>query len=218
MIRAAIFDLDGTLVDNMAFHLRAWQAIGQKLGHAITAEQFERDFAGRKNEEIIPRLLGRLVPPDELHALAEEKESAYRELYRPHLAPMAGAVELMDKLAAKGLKLAIASAAPAANRALVLEGLGWHSRFVAVVGGEGLRGKPAPDIFLASAERSGVAPAECVAFEDAVNGVASAHAAGMRVAGILSTTPAELLRQAGATWTARDFRALPVELTTLLFG
>src|SRR4051812_7197200 len=114
--RAAVFDLDGTLVDNMGFHLRAWQAISARLKLTVTAEQFEREFAGRKNEEILPRLLGPEVPAAELEALAEEKESAYRELYRPHAAPMAGAVELIAKLRARGYRIAIASAAPPKNR------------------------------------------------------------------------------------------------------
>jgi beta-phosphoglucomutase len=215
-IRAAIFDLDGTLVDNMGFHLRAWQEISSRLGISVTAEQFERELAGRKNEEIFPQLLGRPVPEDELLALAEEKESRYRELYRNQVLAMPGAPELLEMLASRQVKLAVASAAPVKNRQMVLEALGWTHRFDAVVGGEGLRGKPAPDIFLAAAERIGVEPQFCVAFEDAVHGVASACAAGMRVAGILSTTPPELLRSAGAEWTARDFRALPAELRHLL--
>ena len=217
-MRAAVFDLDGTLVDNMGFHLRAWQTTAQRLGLSVSAERFEREYAGRKNEEIFPHLLGRPVDAEELHALAEEKESLYRELYLPHVSPMAGAPELLDALEARGLMVAVASAAPEANRKMVLTALGWAARFGAVVGGEGLRGKPAPDIFLAAAAKLGVAPEDCVAFEDAVHGVASARAAGMRVAGILSTTPAELLCAAGAEWTAPDFTALPASLRALLLG
>jgi beta-phosphoglucomutase family hydrolase len=217
-LRAAVFDLDGTLVDNMAFHLQAWVQMGKKLGHAITAEQFERDFAGRKNEEIFPRLLGREVPPDELQRLADEKESTYRALYRAHVRPMPGVTALLDTLAARGIPCAIASAAPEGNRTLVLEALGWRPRFAAVVGPEGLRGKPFPDIFLAAAKAIGVDPKDCLAFEDAVHGVAAAHAAGMTVVGIRSTTPAELLHAAGARWTARDFTELPAEVATLLAG
>lgn len=117
MIQAAVFDLDGTLVDNMGVHLRAWQQIGRKLGKEISAEQFERDFAGRKNEEIFPRLLGRAVPDPEWRPLADEKEAAYRELYRGKVAPMPGAPALLQALKQKGIKRAIASAAPPENRA-----------------------------------------------------------------------------------------------------
>jgi HAD superfamily hydrolase (TIGR01509 family) len=186
---------------------------------AVTREQFERDFAGKKNEEIFPSLLGRPLPPAELAELAEEKESTYRQLYRAHLAPMPGAVPLLERLAARGVRLALATAAPRANRELVLSGLGWGDRFEAIAGAEdAARGKPAPDIFLAAARRLGVPPESCLAFEDAVNGIRSAVSAGMLACGILSTTPAELLHQAGASWTARDFTSLPAELEQALLG
>ena len=84
--------------------------------------------------------------------LGHEKEERYRTLYRPHLAPHRGAEELLARLRARGLKLAVASSAPEANRALVLDGLEWHTRFDVVVAAEGLRGKPAPDIYLAAAK------------------------------------------------------------------
>jgi HAD superfamily hydrolase (TIGR01509 family) len=164
-------------------------------------------------------LLGRPIERAELEALAEEKEAAYRELFRPHLAPMAGAPELLERLARSGVRLAVASAAPRANRELVLTGLQWERRFERVVGAEDApRGKPAPDLYLAAACALGVEPAACVAFEDAVNGVQSAVSAGMAAAGVLSTTPAELLHQSGARWTMRDFTQLPAELERALFG
>ncbi len=217
-VRAAIFDLDGTLVDNMSFHLAAWVATGEKLGKPVGKEQFEREFAGRKNEEIFPLLLGREVPPDELNRLAFEKEAAYRELYRPHLRPLAGAEALLDRLAARGVKLALATAAPIENRQMALEGLGWTKRFASVTGGEGKRGKPAPDIFLAAAKALDTPPEVCIAFEDAVQGVRSAVAAGMATAAVLTTTPKELLLQAGARWAMPDFTRLPDDLEALLFG
>ena len=217
--RAAIFDLDGTLVDNMGYHLRAWQDLAHRLGLEVTAERFEREFAGQKNEEIFPTLLGRPVPAAELSALAEEKEAAYRDLYRPHLAPLAGAVALLDRLVASGVRIAVASAAPRANREMVLGGLGWNARFEKVIGGEhAARGKPAPDLYLAAASALGVPPSECVAFEDAVNGVKSAVSAGMAAAAVLTTTPAEVLVQCGARWTMRDFTELPTALSQELFS
>lgn len=141
--------------------------------------------------------------------LEAEKEGEYRELYRPHLAPLRGANELLERLHANGVKLAVASSAPPENRALVIDGLGWQRRFDAVVASEGLPGKPAPDIFLAAAEALGIAPRECVAFEDAVNGVRAAVAAGMKVVGITTTVDAATLRSAGAAITAAHFDEVP---------
>jgi beta-phosphoglucomutase family hydrolase len=216
---AAVFDMDGTLVDNMRFHNEAWVSISRRLGVEASAERFEREFAGQKNEEIFPKLLGRSLPPEELERLAEEKESHYRALYTPHLSLHRGADGFLGRLRAAGVKLAVATAAPQGNRTLVLDGLGIRSWFARVVGAEEVtRGKPAPDIFLAAAKALGVEPGACVAFEDAINGVRSARAAGMLTVGITTTTPAEVLREAGAHWAVPDFDALPAELEARLFG
>jgi beta-phosphoglucomutase len=204
LFRAAVFDLNGTLVDDLRFHFDAWRAFAEK--HDVTLDDaFLQSINGLKNEDIFPKILGRAVPADELRALECEKEERYRDLYRPHLAPLRGANELLERLHAEGVKLAVASSAPPENRALVIEGLGWQKRFDAVVASEGLPGKPAPDVFLAAARELGVAPAECVVFEDAVNGVRAAVAAGMRVVGITTTVDAATLRSAGAAITAAHF-------------
>lgn len=217
--QAVIFDLDGTLVDNMRFHIQAWVAMARSLGIELAAERVEREFNGKRNEEIFPALLGRPVPPEELTRLAEEKESHYRQLFAPHLAPVQGARELIVRLREAGLGLAVASAAPRANRSFVLDGLGLRSHFAHVIGAEDVkRGKPHPDLFLAAAQALGVDPAACIVFEDAVLGVRAARAAGMLAVGLTTLTPAEVLREAGADWTMEDYRALPEALAQRFFG
>ncbi|WP_224250197.1 HAD family hydrolase [Hyalangium gracile] len=217
LLHAVIFDMDGTLVDNMRYHSEAWVALSQRLGVDATAERFEREFAGKKNEEILPVLLGRPVAPEELTRLAEEKETHYRSLYSPHLSLMRGAEAFIARLRGAGARLAVATAAPTENRRLVLDGLGIRSLFSRVVGAEEVtRGKPAPDIFLSAARFLEVDPASCVVFEDAVNGILAARSAGMTAVGITTTTPPEVLREAGAHFVAPDFATLPPELEARL--
>jgi HAD superfamily hydrolase (TIGR01509 family) len=215
-MRAAIFDLDGTLVDNMSVHADAWVALSTRHGAAVSRDRFLLEFAGRKNEEIIADLWpGR----DRAFAvaLADEKEALYRELYRPRLAPLPGLLALLDALESAGVLLAIASAGPALNRALVLDGLGLRRRFQKVIGAEDAkRGKPFPDIFLAAAAALGVLPGECVAFEDALLGVQAAVAAGMATAAVTTSQPEAALRQSGARWVMPDFTELPKELKSAL--
>lgn len=212
-LRAVIFDMDGTLVDNMAFHNRAWEAISARLGVPMTAERFQREFAGKKNEEIFPELLGRALPQEELDRLAHEKESLYRERYRPHLALTRGADVFLRRLREAGVRLAIGTAAPRENRDFVLDGLRLRGVFERVVGAEEVtRGKPAPDMFLLAAKDLGVSPEACVVFEDAANGVRAGKTAGMTVVGVTTAAPAEELREAGADFVVPDFAALPPEL------
>ncbi|CAN5919425.1 beta-phosphoglucomutase [soil metagenome] len=215
MLTGAVFDLDGTLVDNIRFHFEAFRTLADRLGLVMDEPTFQ-SFNGLKNEDIFPRFLGRALTKAESEALSAEKESTYRALYRPELVAPRGAQALLDRLRAAGIKLAVASSAPPANRSMVIDGLGWNASFDAVVASEGLRGKPAPDVFLAAAERLGVAPADCVAFEDAVNGIQAAAAAGMLVVGVTTNVAAEVLAAAGARFTIADFVTLPPELDALL--
>jgi beta-phosphoglucomutase len=213
---AVLFDMDGTLVDNMRFHVQAWVALARSLGldaAAAPEERFEREFAGKRNEEILSALLGRPMDPEEMTRLAEQKEAHYRALYGPHLMPLRGALELLARLRQVGRGLAVATAAPAANRDFVLDGLALRPFFSRVVGAEDVkRGKPSPDIFLATARALGVEPSGCVVFEDAVNGILAARAAGMFAVGVTTLVPEQTLREAGAHWVIPDFASLPEEL------
>lgn len=215
--RAAVFDMDGTLVDNMRFHTRAWVALASRLGRPVDPTVFEHEHAGKKNDEILPWLVGRELSRAELDALAHEKESTYRELYRSELTPMPGLLAFLDRLERGGVACAVATAAPPGNRELVLGGLDIARRFAKVIGAEHApRGKPSPDIDLAAARELGLEPAVCLAFEDAVNGVLSARAAGMPAVGVLTTTTEKALRDAGAAWVIRDFASLPADLEARL--
>lgn len=206
---AALFDLDGTLVDNMRFHGAAWMAFCERHGIAASLNTFEREYAGQKNDEILPRLFRRTLGADEVARLAEEKEEDYRRAYRPHLSLVNGAEALLSRLRASKVPTAIASAAPPKNRELVLDGLALRPLFDTVVGAEEVqRGKPFPDLFLEAAARLRVPPEGCLVFEDAVNGIKAAKAAGMFAVGVTTLTSAEALLAAGADATVPDFEAV----------
>lgn len=218
--QAVLFDMDGTLVDNMSFHTQALLEIAeQRFGVRLDPERVNRDFSGMKNAEIFRILAKREVTAEEARAWEAEKEARYRELFRPHLVPIRGVRELLAKLREGGIRTAVASAAPRENLAFILDGLELRPSFDAVVGQDDApRGKPAPDIFLAAAARLGVEPAMCLVFEDAVNGVLGARAAGMQAAGITTVCMPEVLRGAGADWTMSDLAALPADLHARLFS
>jgi beta-phosphoglucomutase len=219
VIAAAVFDLNGTLIDDMRAHGRAWAAVFRDLGVEVPAERFERELAGMKHGETFEAVLGRKLPDEEATRLGERKDALYRQIYAPELRLLAGARELLQRLRAAGIRTAVATAAPVANRDFALDGLGIRGFFDAVVGEESVRrGKPAPDLYVAAARALSADPPACVAFEDAANGVRAARAAGMHAAAVTTTTPTEALREAGAEFVLPDFVHLPRALEALMFS
>jgi beta-phosphoglucomutase len=189
--QAFVFDMDGTIVDNMAFHTDSWLAFFERRGQGLDADAFFRATAGRQGGEIIRSYLGEQLSADEVAALIHEKESVYRELYAPHLKAVDGFDELVAQAKSNGVKLSVGTAAPPANVAFTLDGLGLRGHFDAIVGASDVaRGKPHPDVFLKAAELCGVAPEHCIVFEDAPLGVEAARRAGMRCIVLTTTLPA----------------------------
>jgi HAD superfamily hydrolase (TIGR01509 family) len=206
--RGVVFDLDGTLVDNMALHAEAFAAFLARHGlPPLTAEMRAR-LDGQRNRDIFPILFGRALPEADLRRHASEKEGLYREASRGRLRPLAGLGPLLDRLARHGLPAALATSAPAENVAHTLRELGLADRLTAVVRSDEVpRGKPEPDVFLAAARLIGVDPAACLAFEDAPAGVRAARAAGMTCVGVTTSFSREAFAAHGAEpdFAVRDF-------------
>lgn len=190
--RAFIFDMDGTIVDNMSFHTASWITFFQRRGKDIDADEFFRTTAGRQGKEIIRFHMGEHLHDNEVLLLNDEKEIVYRELYEPHLKTVAGFDDLIAQAKRRSVALAVATAAPNANITFTLDGLDLRRHFDAVVGAADVaRGKPNPDVFLLAARRCGVPPEHCIVFEDAPLGVEAARRAGMRTVVLTTTLPAE---------------------------
>lgn len=192
MKRALIFDMDGTIVDNMGFHTQSWITFFTRRGRDIDADEFFRSTAGRQGKEIIRSYMGEDLDDDEVAVLNHEKEAVYRELYAPHLKAVGGFEDLIADARSQGILLAVGTAAPPANVEFTLDGLDLRRHFETVVGAADVpRGKPHPDVFLEAARRCGAEPANCIVFEDAPLGVEAARRAGMRCVVITTTLPAE---------------------------
>lgn len=189
--RAVVFDLDGTLADNMAWHAQAFQTFLERHGRPALTLEMRRRIDGKTNADIMPILFERDLTPDEVDAYAAEKEGLYREISRGRVRATAGVYRLLEGLEARDVRVAVATSAPPENVRHTLSELGLTDRLAVIARSDEVpRGKPAPDVFLRAATLLGIAPASCLAFEDAPVGVAAARAAGMRcVAVTLTFTP-----------------------------
>lgn len=177
---AFIFDMDGTMVDNMHYHLLAWKQTIELLGSSLQGEELQKELYGL-NTELIERVMGKgKFSEEDLQRIGDEKERLYRLLYKPHLKFIDGFLQFIEKCKQQEIKLGIGTAANRLNTALVVEGLSIKHYFNAIVTGEEVqKGKPDPEVYLKVAEQLQVSPAECVVFEDAPKGVEAAFNAGM---------------------------------------
>lgn len=212
--RAFIFDMDGTLVDNMRVHTEAWGVLLGENEIEMNAHDFLVKTAGKTNREIMPLVFG-AISDARIEELAHRKESLYQELFLPIRKTVDGAVEFLEQSANLGVKLAVSTAAPVTNVEFILDGLDLRKYFGAVVtAADVARGKPDPEIFLKAAEALGVEPKNCIVFEDAIGGFQAAHRARMRSVGIATVNSIEdILKFDSVVEAHRDFARLkPSEL------
>jgi beta-phosphoglucomutase len=180
-VKGIVFDMDGTLVNNMDFHKESWYAFLDKYGIKTTDEEFHEKNKGIISE-IIPKFFPETLAEEDVIRLGEEKESVYRDLYREHIVPLDGLLRFLNELKAANIKLALATAADKPNIDFTIDAIGVRGYFLAITGGEEVkRGKPDPEVYNISAKKLGIAPSDCIAFEDSPAGIESALAAGMRV-------------------------------------
>jgi len=218
MKKAALFDMDGTLVDNTLAHMRAFEIFCARYGVTGWKEKLSQAF-GMGNDDIMRLIMpAELIRERGLASLAEEKEAIYREIYAPEIRPVEGLVPLLESLRAAGVRCAVGSSGCRANVDFVLEKCRIGEFFDARISGDRVtRCKPDPEIYLTAAAALGMAPAECVVFEDAKAGIESARRAGVgRVVALATTLPREVLeRETDADVIGETFADLP-ELDRLL--
>lgn len=206
---ALIFDMDGTLVDNNAYHLRAWRAFLARRGVQLTDADYLQRVSGVNSAQTIRRFLGENHSPEDIRTMQQEKESLYRSFAAPHLKPLAGLVPFLEEVRQAHIPMAVATSAPEENIGFTLEGLGIRDYFRVVTGGDEVpRAKPDPAIFLYTAEKLGFPPEKCLVFEDSVSGLEAARAAGMPVVRLATAHRGGELN--GASLVIDDYRGLAV--------
>ncbi|AEW00650.1 haloacid dehalogenase [Niastella koreensis] len=188
MDKAFLFDLNGTMIDDMQFHLRAWYHIlNDDLGANLGWDETKSHMYG-KNSELLIRIFGEdRFTTEEMDHLSLEKEKRYQQEYKPHLQLIPGLQQFLEKAYAMGIPMAIGSAAIMFNIDFVLDNLNIRKYFKTIVSADDVTiSKPHPETYLKCAQLLGVEAANCLVFEDAPKGVEAAKNAGM--AAVVLTT------------------------------
>lgn len=194
---SVVFDMDGTMIDNMQYHKRAWISFFATYDILITDDLFKRDISGKSNNHILQTFFAKDLTLDEIKTFSEKKEALYREIYKDAIHEIRGLKDVLETLKGYDKQLAIATTATQKNRDFALSQLALSPYFAVIKGEEHVKhGKPHPEIYLATAKDLGVAPNNCIVFEDTPSGVAAAVDAGMTVVGLLTTHSKEELHRA----------------------
>lgn len=179
---AFLFDLNGTMIDDMRFHLDVWHdLLNNDLGARLSREEVRSHMYG-KNHELLERVFGSTrFSVDELDRISRMKEDRYQAEYRPHLALLPGLHGFLEKASQSAIRMAIGSAAIPYNIDFVVDALKIRHYFDAIVSADDVaKSKPHPETYLKAADLLGIDPAACVVFEDAPKGVEAAGRAGMK--------------------------------------
>jgi beta-phosphoglucomutase len=186
-MRAAIFDLDGVIVDTAKYHYLAWKRLANEHGFDFTEKDNERlkGVSRVRSLEILLEIGGLHLDDATKSQMAIQKNDWYVDyisrMDESEILP--GVVEYVKSIRSKGIKTAIGSASK--NTPLILKRLGIASLFDVIVDGNKVsKAKPDPEVFLRAAKELNVPPAECVVFEDAEAGIEAALRAGMKAVGI----------------------------------
>jgi len=211
-MKAVIFDLDGTMIDNMMVHHKAWQDKLAELGIEMTFEEVHQRIHG-VNTELLEREFPGQFSLEERIRISEEKEETYRRIYAPDLELVRGLPELLFELKSRNVLMGVGSAAPPKNVDFVLNTLDlWHYFATVRHSGDVQRGKPDPQVYQLILEELEATPGESVVFEDTPTGALAASRAGCKVIVVTTThSPDEFSDNPDVVKFINDFTEVTVE-------
>lgn len=205
MLKAVIFDLDGTLTDSDKVHFQVFQDLFGQRGISVDNALYKQKISGRQNTAILADFFPEMSAA-EGEAFSEQKEAAFRDRAADQLAPLPGLLDLLDQLRNLNLAVAVVTNAPPKNASFMLKTLALEQAFNPIVIGDDLpRGKPDPLPYETALEQLGISAEEAIVFEDSTAGICSAVGAGILTIGMTTTHEPTELMAAGATSAISDF-------------
>ena len=207
-----IFDLNGTMVYDMPYHIAAWHKEILALGGKLTLEEMKHQCYG-KNDELLERIFPGRFTMEEKIKIGNDKEALYRVEFKPDLKLINGLEDFLADASQHHIKMAIGSAAITENISFVIDNMNISQFFDAIVSANNVvKSKPHPETFLKCAELLSLEPKDCLVFEDTPKGVECALNAGMKAVVILGEhTKEEFSKFENVILFTNDYTQLPIE-------
>ncbi len=189
----AIFDMDGTLVNNTPYHYQAWQQLFKKYDMPeLSRETYLTNISGVPILNTLKKYFGDDTDEAKMKQLIKEKKDFYEADFTPFLRPINALETFLFALKNAGVKIALATSSSMEDVDFIFGTMHIRQYFDAIIIGSMVsEPKPSPQIFLKAAEHLNALPEKCVVFEDSISGLKAGRNAGMKVVGITTAHPAE---------------------------
>ncbi len=209
--------MDGVIVNNNSYHYMAWEKLFSKYGKTLNPNIYRESMNGRTLSEIVDFMFSEHMDPGKVREIGLEKETMYRKLYQPFLAPSKGLYSLLSAAQENNIPMVVGTSAPVENVDFTMNGLGIRHYFKNILDERSVtKGKPNPEIYTMCAAAINIPNSNCVVFEDAISGIKAGKAAGSKVIGVASSHKAEELT---ADLIINDFTEITLEqIEKLIFG
>ena len=205
MKKGIIFDMDGTIVDSLPYHYKAWK-IFFKENKVENFSKKLKDYKGGGTLDLMTAVYGNKHSRKELKIMTDDKEMIFREIYKNNVVPIMGFMDMFELIKSKNILVGLASNAIRKNVKMILSELKIYEKFDSIIcGDEVKRGKPDPEMFDETVDRFNLKKEECLIFEDSVEGVSAAVNSKVDVVGITSSTSGEILIDKGCITTIDNY-------------
>jgi len=205
MVSGIIFDMDGTIVDSLPYHHEAWRIFFEENKVEDFSEKLKK-YKGGGTLDLMKAVYGDIYSLEELKKMSDDKEIIFRDIYRGNIVPIDGYLEFLNEMKSKNILVGIASNAIKLNVDLTLKELGIYDLFDSIICGDEVNyGKPNPEMFNKTISYFKVNKANCLVFEDSIEGITAANNAGIKVIGVTSSNSSDVLKNAGCIETIDNY-------------
>jgi len=205
MKKGIIFDMDGTIVDSLPYHYKAWKIFFRENKVENFSEKL-KEYKGGGTLDLMTAVYGDKYSRNELKIMTDDKEIIFRQIYKNNVEPIKGFMKMFEFIKSKKILVGLASNAIRKNVKMILNELKIYEEFDSIIcGDEVKKGKPNPEMFDETVNRFKLKKKECLIFEDSVEGVSAAVNSKVDVIGITSSTSGEVLRDRGCKLTMDDY-------------
>ena len=205
MKKGIIFDMDGTIVDSLPYHYKAWKIFFKENKVENFSERLKH-YKGGGTLDLLTAVYGDKYSRKELKIMTDDKEIIFREIYKNNVVQIMGFMDMFELIKSKKILVGIASNAIRKNVKMILSELKIYEKFDSIIcGDEVKRGKPDPEMFDETIDRFNLKKEECLIFEDSAEGVSAAVNSRVDVVGITSSTSGEILIDKGCITTIDNY-------------